>query len=139
MNKVYLDYAATSPVHPLVVEKMAIVLSETFGNPSSIHSFGCKSRHLMDISRSVIASSINAELSEMVFTSGGTEANNLAITGQPIQNAQRTCFCNPSFTVSYCYITQKQIIIKFLDHIASQVHQPQHGTDSGQKQKLEKN
>jgi cysteine desulfurase len=79
VNRVYLDHAATSPMHPQVIEKMTAVMMEEFGNPSSIHSFGRKARHVLDHARGQIAASIGAGQNEIVFTSGGTEADNMAL------------------------------------------------------------
>nr|WP_304217446.1 cysteine desulfurase family protein [Fredinandcohnia onubensis] len=81
MQHIYLDHAATSPMHPDVVESMLPFMTEAFGNPSSIHFFGRKSRHAVDEARQTIAGTINAKPNEIVFTSGGTEADNLAIIG----------------------------------------------------------
>ncbi|MGD6847105.1 cysteine desulfurase family protein [Rossellomorea aquimaris] len=81
MERVYLDHAATSPMHHEVIEEMTSVMKEYFGNPSSIHSFGRASRHLVDSARTIIAQSIHADYNEIIFTSGGTEADNLAIIG----------------------------------------------------------
>ncbi|KHD86836.1 cysteine desulfurase family protein [Heyndrickxia ginsengihumi] len=81
MDRIYLDHAATSPVHPQVVDKMIQVLQGSFGNASSIHSYGREARHLLDESRTVIANSIGASFNEIIFTSGGTEADNFAILG----------------------------------------------------------
>ncbi|MBW3111913.1 cysteine desulfurase [Bacillus sp. MCCB 382] len=86
MERVYLDHAATSPMHPEVIDEMTTVMKETFGNPSSIHSFGRASRHLVDHARTIIAESIHAEYNEIIFTSGGTEADNLAIIGSAEAN-----------------------------------------------------
>ncbi len=76
-----MDHAATSPVHPDVIEAMVSSLKSDFGNPSSIHQFGRKSRHALDEARNNLASSIHAKANEIIFTSGGTEADNLAIIG----------------------------------------------------------
>lgn len=81
LERIYLDHAATTPLHPLVLNKMTEVLNTTFGNPSSIHSFGRESRKQLDDARLILAKSIGANPSEIVFTSGGTEADNLAILG----------------------------------------------------------
>ncbi|WP_077621031.1 cysteine desulfurase family protein [Bacillus sinesaloumensis] len=81
MQHIYLDHAATSPMHPDVVERMLPYMTEVFGNPSSIHFFGRKSRHAVDEARQTIADSIHAKPNEIIFTSGGTEADNLAIIG----------------------------------------------------------
>lgn len=81
VERIYLDHAATSPMHPRVIEKMLEVMKSTFGNPSSIHSFGREARHQIDIARAVLADSIGAKENEIIFTSGGTEADNMALFG----------------------------------------------------------
>lgn len=79
--KVYFDNAATTRPHPKVIEAMIPYLSSDYGNPSSIHSFGRKARVLVEEARELIANFIGANASEIYFTSGGTEANNLIISG----------------------------------------------------------
>lgn len=81
MDAIYLDHAATSPTRPEVVDAMIPYLKEHFGNPSSIHRFGRKNRGALDKARDVVAASIHASPNEIVFTSGGTEADNMAIIG----------------------------------------------------------
>ena len=81
MERIYLDHAATSPTHPEVVEKMIPYMTEIFGNPSSIHFYGRQTRHAVDEARRVCARSIHANPNEIIFTSGGTEADNLALIG----------------------------------------------------------
>ncbi|TMC41513.1 MAG: aminotransferase class V-fold PLP-dependent enzyme, partial [Chloroflexi bacterium] len=81
MERVYLDHAATTPVDPEVAEAMARILSETHGNPSSIYAEGRAARSAVDRARDEVAAAINADQSEIVFTSGGTEADNLALRG----------------------------------------------------------
>ncbi|MDM5190102.1 cysteine desulfurase family protein [Bacillus sp. DX4.1] len=81
MERIYLDHAATSPTHPEVVEKMIPFMTETFGNPSSIHFYGRQTRHAVDEARRTCARSIHANPNEIIFTSGGTEADNLALLG----------------------------------------------------------
>lgn len=81
MQRVYLDNAATTPLFPQVAEKMADYLTHNFGNPSSLHSFGREVRADMDKARNQAAELINAKEGEIFFTSGGTEADNLAILG----------------------------------------------------------
>ncbi|HXG40185.1 MAG TPA: cysteine desulfurase family protein [Candidatus Limnocylindrales bacterium] len=78
---IYLDHAATTPLRPEVVEAMLPYLTEHFGNPSSAHAYGRKARAALDEARERIATRLRAEPREVVFTSGGTEANNLAIKG----------------------------------------------------------
>ncbi len=86
MERIYMDHAATSPMHPEVIEKMIPYMSEVFGNPSSIHYFGRESRHALDRARKTIANSIHAKENEIIFTSGGTEADNTALIGAAIAN-----------------------------------------------------
>jgi len=81
MTKIYLDHAATTPVHPAVSATYIETLESIFGNPSSIHSFGREARKSLDDARKTLAQSIHAEPSEIIFTSGGTEADNTAIFG----------------------------------------------------------
>ncbi len=76
---VYLDNAATTPVAPEVVDVMISTLRDTFGNPSSSHSFGRQTKALMETSRRSIAKHLNCQPSELIFTSGGTEADNMAL------------------------------------------------------------
>ncbi len=79
MNTVYFDNAATTPVRPEVVDEMSEVLKNYFGNPSSSHSYGRSAKSLVETSRKRIASFFNAEPGEIIFTSGGTEADNLCL------------------------------------------------------------
>lgn len=89
MENIYCDHAATSPVHPDVIKAMQTALNETFGNPSSIHSYGRRARHLVDEARQMAARSIGADFNEIIFTSGGTEADNLAIIGVALANRDK--------------------------------------------------
>jgi cysteine desulfurase len=81
MKKVYFDNAATTPIAPEVVEAMIPVLKEQFGNPSSIHALGRSTRAIIETSRKSVAKLLNATPAEIFFTSGGTEADNMAIYG----------------------------------------------------------
>jgi len=79
--RIYLDHNATTPVHPLVLDRMTAVLRDEFGNPSSVHHFGQRTKALVDEARSAVAALIGAEPTEVVFTGGGTEGDNFAIRG----------------------------------------------------------
>lgn len=79
--RVYLDYNATTPVAPAVIEAMLPFLGENFGNAGSVHTPGQRARAAVDNARESVAALIGAEPSEIVFTSGGTEADNLALFG----------------------------------------------------------
>jgi cysteine desulfurase len=78
---IYLDYNATTPLDPAVREAMLPFLGEVWGNPSSVHHVGRKARTLLDDARDRAAKFLSAKPSEIIFTSGGTESNNLAILG----------------------------------------------------------
>ncbi|HEX5966456.1 MAG TPA: cysteine desulfurase family protein [Pyrinomonadaceae bacterium] len=80
-RRVYLDNSATTPVDPRVAAAMARAVVETFGNASSVHGFGQQARAAVDRARREVAALVGAKQNEIVFTSGGTEANNLAIRG----------------------------------------------------------
>ena len=82
----YFDNAATTRPYPEVLEAMTIVGSQNYANPSSIHSLGNKARQLIDQAREKVARLINADPSEIYFTSGGTEANNWLLRGFPTDN-----------------------------------------------------
>ena len=78
---IYLDYAATTPVRSEVLEAMTPFFGARFGNPSSMHRWGRDARTALDEARSRVAACLKAQPDEIVFTSGGTEGDNLAIIG----------------------------------------------------------
>ncbi len=81
MERIYLDYNATTPVKPEVLEEMTPYFSEEFGNPSSLHMHGQRARIAIDTAREKVAASLGCAGHEIIFTSGGTESDNLAIYG----------------------------------------------------------
>ena len=81
MERIYLDYAATTPLDKEILEKMLPYLAENFGNPNSLHETGRKAMSAVDSARDALAELLNAKPSELYFTSGGTEADNWAILG----------------------------------------------------------
>ena len=89
MEKIYLDHNATTPLHPEVLNAMLPALQDNFGNPSSIHSFGRSARVQLDEAREKVARLIGASSSEIIFTSGGTEANNLALLGVALKDKEK--------------------------------------------------
>ena len=89
MKRIFLDHAATTPADPRVVEAMLPYFSDSFGNPSSIHSLGLETRTAVAEAREKVASLIGAASDEIIFTSGGTEADNLAIKGVALANAHK--------------------------------------------------
>ncbi|MGN1400872.1 MAG: cysteine desulfurase family protein [Bacillus sp. (in: firmicutes)] len=89
MDRIYLDHAATTPVHPEVIDVVTKTMQETFGNPSSIHGFGRDARRQLNKARKTLAESIHAKENEIIFTSGGTEADNYAILGTALANRDK--------------------------------------------------
>src|SRR6476646_8549302 len=81
MTRVYMDHNATTPLAEPVADRMMAVLREEFGNPSSVHHFGQRAKSVVDEARSAVAELIGGDPSEVVFTSGGTEADNFALRG----------------------------------------------------------
>ncbi|TFE01065.1 cysteine desulfurase family protein [Jeotgalibacillus salarius] len=81
MNRIYADHAATTPMLPEVSTVMIKIMEETYGNPSSIHQTGRAARKILDDARTLIAGKLGVHFNEIHFTSGGTEADNLAIFG----------------------------------------------------------
>jgi len=99
MKKIYLDYAATTPVDPRVVKAMLPYFTNKFGNTASLHSFGAEAKTAVDKSRKIIADAIKASASEIYFTSSATESNNLALKG--------LAWANPA---------KKHIIVSSVEH-----------------------
>jgi cysteine desulfurase len=91
MRQVYLDHNATTPVHPEVLEILIESLREDFGNPSSVHRYGRKTRVLVDEARDQVAALIGAPAASIVFCSGGTEANNTILKGVMAANRNQGC------------------------------------------------
>jgi len=81
MDRIYLDYAATTPVDQRVLEAMLPYFSETFGNPSSVHRYGQQAEAAVDTARETVAAVLNCRPDEVIFTSCGSEADNLALRG----------------------------------------------------------
>ncbi|MCO4350331.1 cysteine desulfurase [Staphylococcus agnetis] len=86
---VYADYAATTPVKPEVIESMTKIYETHYGNPSSIHAQGRDARRFLDESRRQVAQILNANMNEIIFTSGATESNNTAIKGIAMANQSK--------------------------------------------------
>jgi len=89
MKKIYMDYAATTPTHPEVVKEMLPFFNEVYGNPSSIYQLAQRAKGAVEEAREKVARLINAEAEEIIFTSGGTEADNMAIKGIAFANKKR--------------------------------------------------
>ena len=100
MGRIYLDYAATTPTHPDVLKAMLPYFTEAFGNPSSIYSYGQEAKGAVEEARARVAGLIGARDEEIVFTSGGTEADNFALKGwlSPARAKETTSSPAPSST-----------------------------------------
>jgi len=89
VKRIYLDYAATTPTHPEVVKAMVPYFTEAFGNPSSLYVCGQEAKSAIEQARVLVADLIGAESEEIVFTSGGTEADNFALEGVAFASEDR--------------------------------------------------
>ncbi|MBN2236468.1 MAG: selenide, water dikinase SelD [Bacteroidales bacterium] len=89
MNQIYLDYNATTPIAKEVADAMRPFLDDYFGNPSSVHSYGVKTKLAVEKARAQVAELLGCDASEIVFTSGGTESNNYAIKGIAFENQKK--------------------------------------------------
>ncbi|TET56994.1 MAG: cysteine desulfurase NifS [Dehalococcoidia bacterium] len=89
MKRIYLDHAATTPTHAEVVKAMLPYFTDAFGNPSSIHSYGQEAKGAVEEARTKVAELIGARSEEIIFTSGGTEADNYALKGVAYANERK--------------------------------------------------
>ena len=103
--RIYLDHNATTPVDSRVVDAVTGVLRDQFGNASSVHTFGQSAKSCVDDARSAVATLLGAGPQEIVFTSGGTEADNLAIRGV----ADARCFRNQLLLLRPYLVLTKQL------------------------------
>lgn len=86
---IYLDNAATTPLIPSVIDAMTAVMTDNFGNPSSIHAYGRQASHLLRENRLTIAKTLKTQPRNIIFTSGATESNNMAIQGYALANQDK--------------------------------------------------
>ena len=112
MDTIYLDYNATTPVSEEVAEAMRPYLDKYFGNPSSSHAFGVETKKAVENARQQIATLLNCNVSEIVFTSGGTESNNYAIKGVAFANRSKgnhiiTSAIEHPAVLEVCYYLEK--------------------------------
>jgi len=125
MQTIYLDYNATTPLDPSVVESMKPALSHLFGNPSSSHLPGIEARKLVENARAQVAGLLNCQPEEIVFTSGGTESNNHAIKGIAYASTRSgmhiiTSTIEHPATLEVCkYLQQKGCDISYINVDAS--------------------
>jgi cysteine desulfurase len=115
-RKVYLDHSATTPADPRVVAAMLPYLTEKFGNASSVHFFGQEARAAVDRARREVAALIGARANEIVFVSGGTEANNLAIRGITDASLSNRSRSNGDPAISFPAVTKGHVITSSIEH-----------------------
>jgi len=120
MSEIYLDYNATTPVAKPVQEEVSFALAEKWGNPSSGHRLGQMAKKALEYARTQVASLLNADPSEILFTSGGTESNNIAITGlcQAMSGKGRhiitTCIEHPSIMNPCLHLLEQGWEVSFI-------------------------
>lgn len=95
MNSIYFDNAATTPILPEVVDRMQKVLSAQFGNPSSVHGTGREAKAIVETARKTIAKELNVKPAEIIFTSGGTEGDNMILTSAVQSLGVKTIITSP--------------------------------------------
>ncbi len=113
MKRIYLDYAATTPVHPEVLRAMQPYYTDYFGNPSSLYSYGKEAKSALDQARTNVADLIGASEDEVIFTGGGTEADNHAIIGAALANKDKgnhiiTCKIEHHAVLETCEFLERQ-------------------------------
>lgn len=120
MKSIYLDHAATTPMHPVVIEAMTNEMKQTFGNPSSVHRFGRKAHRKIEDVRQIIAASLNAAPHEIIFNSGGTEADNTAIIETALANKDKgrhlitTAIEHPAVLETMNYLEKNGFTVTYL-------------------------
>ncbi len=120
MKKIYLDYAASTPIDPRVIKEMLPYIESYYGNPSSLHKLGISNQKSINEARLSLAKTMNAKPSEIYFCSGGTEATNWAIKGYALANPQKTEIISSKIehpaTLSTCeFLETQNYTIKYLD------------------------
>jgi cysteine desulfurase len=120
MRKVYLDRIAGTPLHPRVKEAMLPYLGERFGNPQNLHSFGQTAAEALEEARARVAALINAEPSEIYFTSSGTESNNFALKGMALANRKKGKHIVVS-AIEHLSILNSVKSLERMDHTSTQV------------------
>ena len=128
MKRIYMDHSATTPVAPEVLQAMLPYFSDKFGNASSLHSFGQEAKEALEDSREKVAKLLGASPEEIIFTSGGTESDNLALKGIARRNRElgkhiiTTCVEHPAiletckklekegFAVTYLPVTSEGLV-----------------------------
>ena len=107
---IYLDHAASSPMHDNVIDAMTTAMQQVYGNASSIHGIGREARKYLDNAREILAQSIGAQPGEIIITSGGTEADNTAILVLFMHGLLKGSILLPhKLNITRCYILVKSL------------------------------
>ncbi|HNY34738.1 MAG TPA: cysteine desulfurase NifS [Methanothrix soehngenii] len=120
MKRIYMDHSATTPLDPQVLEAMLPYFSEKFGNASSLHSFGLEAKEALEDSREKVAALLGAKAEEIIFTSGGTESDNLALKGIAYKNRDKgkhiitTNFEHPAIMETCRALTKEGFAVTYL-------------------------
>jgi cysteine desulfurase len=142
MKRIYLDHSATTPLAPEVMDAMVPYFSEFYGNASSLHSFGREAREAIEDARGKVADLINAKPSEIYFTSGGTESDNLAIKGIALKNKNKgkhiitSCFEHPAVLEVCRYLAKQGYGITYLPVTRDGLVQPDAVRDAIKKETI---
>ena len=142
MKRIYLDHSATTPLAPEVMQAMVPYFSEFYGNASSLHSFGREAREAIEDARGKVADLINAKPSEIYFTSGGTESDNLAIKGIALKNKNKgkhiitSCFEHPAVLEVCRYLAKQGYEITYLPVTRDGLVQPDAVRDAIKKETI---
>lgn len=121
LERIYLDHAATTPIHPDVVQTILTEMNGNYGNPSSIHSFGRQAHKTLEESRQLIAANLNVKPHEIIFNSGGTEGDNTAIIQTALSREEQgkhiitTAIEHPAVLQSMAYLSRLGYDVTYLD------------------------
>ena len=112
MKRVYVDYAATTPLDPSVLEAMKPYFTVVYGNASSINTFGLEAKRALEDARNTIAGSMNAKPNELIFTGSATEASNLALKGVAFKEGKRKMHLAISTIEHHCVLNSAEWLRK---------------------------
>jgi len=124
---IYLDHAATTAVHPSVIEAMLPYFAESYGNPSSSYALARDARRAIDLARDAMASLLGARSAEIIFTSGGSESDNLAIRGVTMASRDRGRHVVTTAVEHHAVIHTCELLERYLDYEVSVVPADQYG------------
>jgi cysteine desulfurase len=127
MKRIYLDHAAATPVHPEVMEAMLPYFAQRFGNPSAVYDLGSEIKEVLEEQRAKVARLLNAEPEEIIFTSSGAEANNLAVKGVALANLKKGRHLIVSAIEHHSVLNSARYLEKFHDFEVTFLPVDRHG------------